>query len=145
MLVAPTLDAIAARGLLDDIETLRMDRGYDNPRVQRLQRARHHRCRVHQAAPRGRARTRRHRAGGPGHRSRLDSNGATARLGVAPRLCPGASSGEETEEGPPRGEVEEEDVRGIRKAVPRGPPDPDLWLLPACVEGPPDGERCDAE
>jgi len=34
MLAAPTLDAVAARGLLDDIETLHLDRGYDNTRVE---------------------------------------------------------------------------------------------------------------
>ncbi len=34
MLAAPTLDAVAARGLLADIETLHLDRGYDNTRVQ---------------------------------------------------------------------------------------------------------------
>jgi hypothetical protein len=34
MLAAPTLDAVAARGLLADIETLHLDRGYDNTRVE---------------------------------------------------------------------------------------------------------------
>jgi transposase len=34
MLAAPTLDAVAARGLLVDIETLHLDRGYDNTRVE---------------------------------------------------------------------------------------------------------------
>jgi IS5 family transposase len=34
MLAAPTLDAVEARGLLADIETLHLDRGYDNTRVQ---------------------------------------------------------------------------------------------------------------
>ncbi len=34
VLAAPTLDAVAARGLLADIETLHLDRGYDNTRVQ---------------------------------------------------------------------------------------------------------------
>jgi transposase len=33
MLAAPTLDAVAARGLLEEIETLHLDRGYDNTRV----------------------------------------------------------------------------------------------------------------
>jgi transposase len=33
MLAAPTLDAIAGRGLLPDVETLHLDRGYDNARV----------------------------------------------------------------------------------------------------------------
>jgi transposase len=30
VLFGPTLDAVAARGLLDDVETLHLDRGYDN-------------------------------------------------------------------------------------------------------------------
>jgi transposase len=34
VLVAPTLDAVAHRGLLADLETLHLDRGYDNTRVQ---------------------------------------------------------------------------------------------------------------
>ncbi len=33
MLAAPTLDAVAARGLLAEVETLHLDRGYDNARV----------------------------------------------------------------------------------------------------------------
>ncbi len=33
MLAAPTLDAVAGRGLLAEIETLHLDRGYDNTRV----------------------------------------------------------------------------------------------------------------
>jgi transposase len=33
MLAAPTLDAVAARGLLVEIETMHLDRGYDNTRV----------------------------------------------------------------------------------------------------------------
>ena len=33
MLAAPTFDTAARRGLLDDIETLHLDRGYDNTRV----------------------------------------------------------------------------------------------------------------
>jgi transposase len=33
VLAAPTLDAVAARGLLEEIETLHLDRGYDNTRV----------------------------------------------------------------------------------------------------------------
>ena len=34
ILVDPTLDAVAARGLLAEIETLHLDRGYDNTRVE---------------------------------------------------------------------------------------------------------------
>ena len=34
VLAAPTLDAVAARGLLADVETLHLDRGYDNTRVE---------------------------------------------------------------------------------------------------------------
>jgi hypothetical protein len=33
LLAAPTLDAIAGRGLLPDVETQHLDRGYDNARV----------------------------------------------------------------------------------------------------------------
>lgn len=36
MLAGPTLDAVAARGLLADLETLHLDRGYDNARVRRV-------------------------------------------------------------------------------------------------------------
>ncbi len=36
ILLAPTLDTVAKRGLLTDIETLHLDRGYDNPKVRTL-------------------------------------------------------------------------------------------------------------
>ena len=36
ILLAPTLDTIAKQGLLTDIETVYLDRGYDNPKVRTL-------------------------------------------------------------------------------------------------------------
>lgn len=36
ILLEPTLDAVATRGLLTDIETLHLDRGYDNPKARTL-------------------------------------------------------------------------------------------------------------
>jgi len=35
-MLAPTLDAIAAHGWLNEIETTHLDRGYDYPKIRRL-------------------------------------------------------------------------------------------------------------